>query len=183
MVGKNTTGQAPLITIVGPTAVGKTSVSLDLAAKLGGEIVSADSRLFYLGMDIGTAKPSQSEQLRVCHHLVDIVKPDQTLTLAEYQDRAYAAIDQIIDRGKIPFLVGGSGQHVRAVIEGWGIPQVAPDWELRTELEAFADTHGRRALHTRLADLDPTAAHRIDYRNQRRVVRAIGGYNACRPAD
>ena len=163
----------PLVIVVGPTAVGKTSVSLDLAEILNGEIVSADSRLVYCGMDIGTAKPSLSDRMRVPHHLLDIVRPDKTLTLADFQGQAYAAIDQISERGRIAFLVGGSGQYVRAVVEGWGIPKVAPDWQLRTELETFAETHGSEALHARLASLDPTAAKRIDYRNQRRVVRAL----------
>jgi tRNA dimethylallyltransferase len=173
MVKEDTAAACPLVVIVGPTAVGKTHVSLDLAENLNGEIVSADSRLFYKGMDIGTAKPSTSARKRVPHHLVDIVNPDQTLTLADYQGRAYAAIDQIGGRGKIAFLVGGSGQYVRAVVEGWGIPQVAPDRQLRAELESFAEIHGREALHAQLANLDPIAASRIDYRNQRRVIRAL----------
>ena len=163
----------PLVTLVGPTAVGKTSVSIDLAQAIGGEIVSADSRLVYRGMDNGTAKPSPAEQERVPHHLIDVVDPDQPLTLAEYQRRAYAAIQDIGSRGRVALLVGGSGQYVRAVVEGWGIPEVAPDWTLRAELDAFAATHGKESLHARLAALDSTAAERIDYRNQRRVVRAL----------
>ena len=162
-----------LIVLVGPTAVGKTELSLDLAQALAGEIISADSRLIYRGMDIGTAKPSLTQRELVPHHLIDIVDPDQTLTLAGYQDRAYLAIDDIGKRGKVPLLVGGSGQYVRAVVEGWGIPKVAPDWNLRAELEAFAETHGASALHARLAKLDPIAAGRIDYRNVRRVIRAL----------
>lgn len=165
--------QASLIVLVGPTAVGKTELSLDLAQAVSGEIVSADSRLIYRGMDIGAAKPSLTQQEMVPHHLIDIVDPDLTLTVAEYQHRAYAVIDAIGKRGKVPLLVGGSGQYVRAVVEGWGIPKVAPDWKLRVELEAFAETNGASALHARLAKLDPIASGRIDYRNVRRVIRAL----------
>jgi len=162
-----------LITVTGPTAVGKTALALELAEAIGGEIVSADSRLVYRGMDIGTAKPTPAERERVPHHLIDIVDPDQTLTLAEYQRRAYAAIDDIHQRGRVPLLVGGSGQYVRAVVEGWGIPAVPPNPELRAELEACAQEYGTAALHGRLAELDPIAAGRIDHRNVRRVVRAL----------
>ncbi len=163
----------PLVALVGPTAVGKTELSLELAEAIGGEIVSADSRLVYRGMDIGTAKPTPAEQARVPHHLIDLVDPDQVVTLAEYQRLAYAASDGILQRGHVPLLVGGSGQYVRAVIEGWGIPEVEPDWELRSELEAVAQVHGTEALHARLAELDPVAAGRIHHRNIRRVVRAM----------
>jgi len=162
-----------LIAIVGPTAVGKTALSLELAEAVDGEIVSADSRVVYRGMDIGTAKPALVERDRIPHHLIDVVEPNQVLTLAEYQRRAYAAIDDIGRRGKIPLLVGGSGQYVRAVLEGWGIPKVPPNPALRAELETFAQEQGTVALHVRLNALDPIAAGRIDHRNVRRVVRAL----------
>ncbi|MBN1318261.1 MAG: tRNA (adenosine(37)-N6)-dimethylallyltransferase MiaA [Anaerolineales bacterium] len=163
----------PLITIVGPTAVGKTKFSIELALRINGEIVSADSRLVYRGMNIGTAKPDSTEQEKVPHHLVDIVEPDDTLSLAEYQQMAYSVIDQIHHRNNIPLLVGGTGQYVRAVVEGWGIPTVPPNSELRQELETFANQHGADALHKRLEELDPAAAKKIDYRNIRRVIRAL----------
>jgi tRNA dimethylallyltransferase len=153
--------------------VGKTKISLELAEAVEGEIVSADSRQVYRGMDIGTAKPAPAEQQRVPHHLVDILDPNQTLTLAEYQRRAYAAIEDIDRRGRVPLLVGGSGQYARAVVEGWGIPEVPPDHALRAQLEALAAERGAATLHARLAELDPAAAGRIDYRNVRRVVRAL----------
>jgi len=165
--------KAPLIVVVGPTAVGKTALSIALAVALGGEIVSADSRQIYRGMDIGTAKATPDERARVPHHLLDVVEPDQVLTLAEYQRRAYDAITEIHARGRVPFLVGGTGQYVRAVIEGWGIPAVAPHPEVRSELEARAKTDGAEALHRWLAALDPVAASRIDHRNVRRVIRAL----------
>jgi tRNA dimethylallyltransferase len=162
-----------LVAIVGPTAAGKTALSLDLAEALDGEIVSADSRQIYRGMDIGTAKATPTEQARVPHHLLDIVDPDQVLTLAEYQQMAYRVIDEIYQRGRLPFLVGGTGQYVAALLEGWRIPEVPPDHVLRAELEAEAAANGPEALHARLAAVDPVAAARIDHRNVRRVIRAL----------
>ena len=164
---------SPLVVIVGPTAAGKTALSIDLAEAAGGEIVSADSRQIYRGMDIGTAKVTAAERARVPHHLLDLVMPDQVLSLAEYQALAYAAIADIRARGRLPFLVGGTGQYVQAVVEGWSIPAVAPHPELRAELEAKASAEGAEALHGWLAALDPAAAARIDYRNIRRVIRAL----------
>jgi tRNA dimethylallyltransferase len=162
-----------LVVIVGPTAAGKTALSIDLAEAVDGEIVSADSRQIYRGMDIGTAKVTAEERARVPHHLLDVVMPDQVLSLAEYQALAYAAIVDIQARGRLPFLVGGTGQYIQAVVEGWSIPAVAPHPELRAELEAKASAEGTEALHGWLAALDPTAAARIDYRNVRRVIRAL----------
>jgi tRNA dimethylallyltransferase len=132
------------VVIVGPTGIGKSALALHLACALAPavavEIVSADSRQIYRGMDIGTAKPTPAELARVPHHLIDIISPDQAFSLAEYQEHAYAAIDAILDRGRLPLLVGGTGQYVRAVVEGWRIPRVAPDPELRAALQAEAGT-------------------------------------------
>ena len=159
----------PLILIVGPTAVGKTELAIQLAEKLNGEIISADSRLFYRGMDIGTAKPSQEELARVPHYLIDIVNPDETLSLAVFQEKAKEIIADIHSRGKLPFLVGGTGQYVRAVTEGWTPPEVTADEKLRAELEK----KDKEWLHARLQLLDPEAAAKIDARNVRRTVRAL----------
>jgi len=167
---------SPLIVIVGPTAVGKTRLSLHLAQEFDGEIVSADSRQVYRGMDIGTAKPTLEERRRVSHHLIDVVAPDEAFTLAQYQELAYEAIDDILARGKRPFLVGGTGQYVRAVVEGWGIPRVLPNEELRAGLYRQAKVEGAEALHARLREVDPAAAQRIDPCNVRRVVRALEVY-------
>ncbi len=158
-----------LLVIVGPTAVGKTKLSLRMASELGGEIISADSRLFYRGMDIGTAKPTTSEQSAVPHHLLDICEPDQTITLSHYQRLAYLVIEDVLGRGQLPILVGGTGQYIMAVIEGWGIPKVAPQPRLRQQLELL----GQEELGRWLIALDPEAAEKIDSRNIRRVIRAL----------
>ncbi len=163
----------PLLVIVGPTAVGKTSLSIHLAETFDGEVVSADSRSFYCGMDIGTAKPTPEERARVPHHLIDIAEPDDTVGLAEYQDLAYAAIDDIRARARLPLLVGGTGQYVQAVVEGWRIPRVAPHPNLREELETRAEQESPYALHDWLKRLDPQAAEDIHPHNVRRVVRAL----------
>ncbi len=163
----------PLIVIVGPTAVGKTSLSIELAKRLNGEIVSADSRLLYKGMDIGTAKPTQEEMAGVRHHLIDVAEPDERWNLAIYQREAYRVIDDIHSRGKLPFLVGGTGQYIRSIIEGWRIPSQRPDFELRHALHHWAEEIGAEGLHKRLEGLDPDAAGQIDYRNLRRTIRAL----------
>jgi len=168
--------ERPLIAVVGPTAVGKTSVSLALARRVGGEIVSADSRQIYRHLTIGTAKPTPAEMERVPHHLVDVIDPDVWMTLGEYQARAYGAIDGVLAAGRVPLLVGGTGQYVRAVVEGWGIPAVEPQPALRAELEQFAADRGEEALHERLRAVDAAAAESIDARNVRRVVRALEVY-------
>src|SRR5689334_10940460 len=139
--------QPPLILIVGPTAVGKTELAIQLAERLDGEIVSADSRLFYLGMDIGTAKPMPEEQARVPHHLIDIADPDEILSLAVFQQRAREIINEIHTRNRIPLLVGGTGQYIRAVTEGWIPPEVKPDERLRGELEKMKEEKSIYWLH------------------------------------
>lgn len=162
-----------LILIVGPTAVGKTEIAIQLAERLNGEIVSADSRLFYRGMDIGTAKPTREEQARVPHHLIDIANPDEILSLAVFQQKAREAIAEIHTRGKLPFLVGGTGQYVRAVTQGWSPPEVAPNRGLREELEKWKVERGMEWLYKKLKKLDPEAAEKIDPRNFRRTIRAL----------
>lgn len=164
---------SPLIVITGPTAVGKTALSIELCQRFDGEVVSADSRQIYRSMDIGTAKPSPQELAAIPHHLIDIRNPDEVLSVAEYQTLAYAAIDDIHRRGKIPFLVGGTALYLNAVIKGLRIPDVPPNPQLRAELEAFAAAEGHEALYERLKALDPATAATIDGRNVRRVVRAL----------
>ena len=170
---KDERAPAILLVVVGPTAAGKSALAARLAGALGGEVISADSRQIYRHMDVGTAKPTAEEQAQAPHHLLDVVEPDQVLTLAEYQHRAYRLIDEIWRRGRTPFLVGGTGQYVHAVVEGWSIPTVEPRPALRAELEAQAAAQGPEVLHARLESLDPPAASRIDYHNVRRVIRAL----------
>ena len=163
----------PLILIVGPTAVGKTELAIQLVERISGEIVSADSRLFYRGMDIGTAKPTREEQARAPHHLIDIADPDEILSLAVFQHKAREVITDIHTRNKIPFLVGGTGQYIRAVTEGWSPPEVEPAERLRGELERIKEERGTHWLYEKLGDLDPAAAEKIDPRNYRRTIRAL----------
>ncbi|MEM8863906.1 MAG: tRNA (adenosine(37)-N6)-dimethylallyltransferase MiaA [Chloroflexota bacterium] len=163
------TTQPPLLVIVGQTAVGKTALSLELARRFSGEIISADSRLFYRGMDIGTAKPTPIEQAVAPHHMIDICNPDETMTLGDYQDRVNQIILGCHQRKKLPMLVGGTGQYVRAISEGWGIPRVKPHPSLRTELEKLSLPKMVQWLEL----LDPTAAENIDKQNPRRVIRAL----------
>jgi tRNA dimethylallyltransferase len=170
---KTQSNKPPLLLIVGPTAVGKTELAIQLAERLNGEIVSADSRLFYRGMDIGTAKPSLVEQMRVPHHLIDIANPDEIMSLAVFQQKAHEVISDIHTHNKLPFLVGGTGQYVRAVTEGWTPPEVLPNDQLRAELVRMKEERGMNWLYEKLKSLDPVAAEKIDARNFRRTIRAL----------
>jgi len=162
-----------LVAIVGPTGVGKSRLALQLARAFHGEIVSADSRQVYRHMDIGTAKPGTEELSLVPHHLISIVNPDESFSLAQYQALAYRNIRDIQQRDKLPFLVGGSGLYVWAVLEGWKIPSVPPDLEFRQNLEKRAVNSGANELYQELMKVDPAAAQKIDPRNTRRVIRAL----------
>ena len=162
-----------LIVIIGPTAVGKTELSIRLAEAIRGEVISADSRLFYRGMDIGTAKPTREDLVRVPHHLIDVAKPDQEWSLALYLSRTQEVIREIHRRGSVPFLVGGTGQYIQAVIEGWDLPKTKPDPNLRKILDRWADDIGVDGMRARLAALDPDAAEGIDGPNLRRIIRAL----------
>ena len=172
-VSKEPNRLPPLVILLGPTAVGKTEISIQLAERLNGEIVSADSRLFYRGMDIGTAKPTLAEQQRVHHHLIDVANPDQTWSLALFQQEARLAIAAILSHGRLPLLVGGTGQYIRAAIQGWDLPKALPNPRLRAILEGWAAAISQDGLHSRLGALDPVAAAQIDPRNLRRTVRAL----------
>jgi tRNA dimethylallyltransferase len=180
-LSKKTLKPSSLVLIIGPTAVGKTELAIQLAERLDGEIVSADSRLFYRGMDIGTAKPTTEERARVPHHLIDVADPDETWSLAVFKQQAAKVIADIAGRGKLPLFVGGTGQYARAVTEGWMPPEVKPDERLRDELvrlalskvEGMKDEKGADWLHAKLHQLDPVAAEKIDARNVRRTVRAL----------
>lgn len=173
--GTDAQKRGPLVAIVGPTGVGKTALSLALAQRLSVscEVVSADSRQVYRGMDIGTAKPTPQERRQVPHHLLDLADPGEVISLAQYQALCYRTIDEVIARGHLPLLVGGTGLYVRAVVEGWTVPRVPPDPARRQALERLATEQGHEALLRRLQQVDPEAAARIDPRNVRRVVRAL----------
>lgn len=162
-----------LVVIVGATGVGKSRLALQLAPHFNGEIVSADSRQVYRNMDIGTAKPTPEELSCVRHHLIDIVDPDEEFSLARYQQMASKAIAGINSRGRLPLLVGGSGQYVWAVLEGWGIPKVPPNAGFRRNLEEIAARGGGESLYQQLVETDPQAAQRIDRSNIRRIIRAL----------
>ena len=162
-----------LVAIIGPTAIGKTRLAIQLALAVNGEIVNADSRQIYRYMDIGTAKPTVEERALVPHHLVDIIEPDKEFSLAEYQRLANDAILDIQRRGKVPFLVGGSGLYVWAVLEGWMVPKVAPDVVFRQGLEKRAEAGEGDDLYRELKAIDLAAAEKIDPHNIRRVIRAL----------
>jgi tRNA dimethylallyltransferase len=162
-----------LIAIVGPTGIGKSRLAIHLASVFQGEIISADSRQVYRHLDIGTAKPSPSELSRVPHHLIDIINPDDDFSLAQYQQMVNQAIEDIVKRGRLPFLVGGTGLYVKAVLEGWQVPRVSPDREFRYNREKRTSERSIDELYEELVIADPDAAAKIDRRNVRRVIRAL----------
>jgi len=166
-------GKAPLVILLGATGTGKTHLALELAQALDGEIIGADSRQVYRYMDIGTAKPSRAQQALVRHHLIDIVNPDKPLSLAQYLNAARTCIADVHARGKLPLLVGGSGQYITALEEGWTIPRAPPNPALRAELEAYTRRYSRAALHAWLRRVDAPAARKIHPNNSRRVIRAL----------
>ncbi|MGZ8651007.1 MAG: tRNA (adenosine(37)-N6)-dimethylallyltransferase MiaA [Actinomycetota bacterium] len=161
----------PPFALVGPTAVGKTDLSLALAEIMDAEIVSVDSMLVYRGMDVGTAKPSVSERARVPHHLIDVVEPSEPFSVARFQEEAREAVERIGARSRPALLVGGSGLYLRAVVDDLEFPGTDP--AIRSELERQAEALGPERMYERLAASDPVAAARIDPSNVRRTVRAL----------
>ncbi len=162
-----------VLVIVGPTAVGKTELSIKLAKQIAGEIISADSRLFYRGMDIGTAKPSKAEMAEIPHHLVDCANPQDIWSLAIYRQRVNECIEDIISRNRIPIIAGGTGQYIRAVTQGWVLPIQPPNDKLRSALQAWSEDIGSEAIYAKLKIIDPMAAAEIDSTNVRRTIRAL----------
>jgi tRNA dimethylallyltransferase len=163
----------PLIILTGPTAVGKTELSLKLAQRVNAEIVSADSMQVYKYMDIGTAKPSLKERESVPHHLIDLVEPDQDFSVADYQRHFQQTVTSIYDRGKLPLLTGGTGLYIRACIQGFDLEPGEPLPSLRQELKEQIEEYGPQYLYQRLLDVDPEAAGKIHPNDQRRVIRAL----------
>jgi tRNA dimethylallyltransferase len=162
-----------VVAVVGPTAVGKSKLGALLARTFNGEIVSADSRQVYRYMDIGTAKPTADERSAVLHHLIDVVDPDADFSVALYQSLASEAIREVMQHGRLPVVVGGSGLYVWSLVEGWEIPRVEPDAGFRKRLEERAGAEGVESLYRELEQIDSKAAASIDPRNVRRVIRAL----------
>jgi tRNA dimethylallyltransferase len=160
-----------LVFIIGPTAVGKTSLALSVAAKIGAEIVSADSMAVYRGMNIGVAKPDAQQQASVPHHLIDVVDIDQEFTVAGYRKLALEAVRQIRARGKLPLIVGGTGLYIKA-LSGGLFEGPAADWNLRKELQ-LTETSQPGSLHRQLEQIDPVSAEKLDPKDLRRIIRAI----------
>lgn len=163
----------PLIVVLGPTASGKTALSLKIAQLINGEIISTDSRQIYRQMDIGTDSLSPQEQEGIPHHLLGITEPDHTLTLAEYHDLAQEKITEIRERENIPMLVGGTGLYISSIIDAYEMPRIPPNSDLRQELEEKVKQQGKESIHEDLKKLDPEAAARIHTNNTRYVIRAI----------
>ncbi len=162
-----------VVIIGGPTAVGKTKTSIELAKRLGGEIISADSMQIYKGMDIGSAKPDLVEREGIVHHLMDVVDPKAAFSVADFRRLADEAIEDIHSRGKIAIIVGGTGLYINALLYEMDFSSVAKDSEERILLRAFAEKEGAEALHHKLKTIDPEAAERIHPNNVKRVIRAI----------
>ena len=161
-----------VVAVLGPTAVGKTALALGLAVRFGGEVVSADSRLLYRGMDIGTAKPTMVERAHAPHHLIDVTTPDDPWDLARWVAAAQGTIADIAARGRLPLVVGGTAQYTAALLNGWEPPAVPPDWAFRAALEARAEREGVSVLLAELAAVDGEAAERTGP-NLRRIIRAL----------
>jgi tRNA dimethylallyltransferase len=165
--------KAKLIVICGPTASGKTKISLRLAKVFSGEIIAADSRTIYKGMDIGTAKPTLEEKKGTPHYMIDIVRPDQEFTMAQFKQKAVKIIRDIQKRGKIPFLVGGTGLYISSIVDNLQIPRVPPNKKLRKKLEKQIAKYGLNKLWKKLIKLDPEAKKFVQKENPRRVIRAL----------
>ena len=169
---------APVAAIVGPTASGKSAWALQLAQALDGEIISADSRQLYRRLEIGSAKPTAADRALIPHHCLDLRDPSEPISLAEYLEAARAAIADVQRRGKPAIVVGGSGQYVWALLEGWIVPPAPPDPALRERLTAEAQSRGAPALHRELARVDPESAAQIEPNNLRRIIRALEVHHA-----
>lgn len=166
----------PLVVIVGPTAVGKSRLAVKLAQKLNGEIVSGDAFQVYRGLNLGTAKLNAAEREGIPHHLIDVVSPQENFSVAAYRRLAEQAIREINERDKLPFLVGGTGLYINAVIYDYTFPEMPTDYELRERLKAIGRIKGPAYLHQRLQEVDPTAAANIKTGDVRRVIRALEVY-------
>lgn len=163
----------PLLVLVGPTAVGKTALSIELAKRYNAEIISGDSMQVYRGMDIGTAKIKEDERDGIVHHLIDICDPEDSFSAADFQARAKALIEDIHSRGKLPFVVGGTGLYIESLCYEFRFVDHGSDDAFRLEMEAFAEEHGNEALHQKLEAVDAAAAARLHPNDVRRMIRAL----------
>lgn len=167
----------PLIILTGPTAVGKTALSIDLAKAVNGEIVSADSMQVYKYMDIGSAKVTKEEMQGVPHHLVDVIDPAEEFNVVRFQQMAKDAMEKIYARGRIPVITGGTGFYIQALVQDIDFTETAEDTPYRTELEQLVREQGAEELHARLQAVDPSAAEQIHAHNVKRVIRALEYYH------
>lgn len=165
-----------VIVIVGPTASGKTKLSIELAKAVNGEIISADSMQIYKYMDIGTAKPDEEEKSGIQHYLMDEVYPDEEFSVAKYQELAYSYIEKVLAKGKVPIVVGGTGLYINSLLYNINFSETISDWELRDRLKKEADEKGNQYLHDKLREIDPEAADRIHVNDTKRIIRAIEVY-------
>lgn len=166
----------PLLAIVGPTATGKTAVAVEVAKRLKGEIVSADSMLIYRGMDIGTAKPTVEERQGIPHYMIDLIDPNEPYSVALYQEQAEKCILEIVKRGRLPLLVGGTGLYVRSIIDPYSFPRTGINDSLRQRWQEEAKALGREVVYRRLAEVDPETAGKLHPNNLKRVIRALEVY-------
>ncbi|MDU8964999.1 MAG: tRNA (adenosine(37)-N6)-dimethylallyltransferase MiaA [Clostridium sp.] len=165
-----------VLVIAGPTAVGKTDLSIKLAKELNGEIISTDSMQIYKYMDIGSAKITKEEMCSVPHHMIDVVDPSTPFSVADYKEMAQKCIDDIISRGKLPILTGGTGLYINALTCNMNFTEAENDLKYRSELEELAEKHGNEYIHNMLKDIDPISYKEIHYNNRKRVIRALEVY-------
>ena len=167
-----------VLAIVGSTASGKTAVSVELAKRIDGEIISADSRLIYRDFNIGTAKPTVEEMCSIPHYMIDIIPPETLYSAGDYKKDATDAVEKIISKGKTPIVVGGTGFYVRSLLGGLNIPDVPADENFRAEMDKFVEDYGRQALYNKLASIDKTTADKLHYNDNVRVTRALEIFHA-----
>ncbi|WP_195428151.1 tRNA (adenosine(37)-N6)-dimethylallyltransferase MiaA [Clostridium sp. D46t1_190503_E9] len=165
-----------VLVIAGPTAVGKTDLSIKLAKELNGEIISTDSMQIYKYMDIGSAKITKEEMCGVPHHMIDVVDPSTPFSVADYKEMAQKCIDDIISRGKLPILTGGTGLYINALTCNMNFTEAENDLDYRNELEELAEEHGNEYIHNMLKEIDPISYKEIHYNNRKRVIRALEVY-------
>jgi len=170
---KNTGKLKKLIALVGPTASGKTEIAVKLAELLGGEVISADSRLVYRDFNIGAAKPDNQEKRGIPHHMIDVEDPKNTYTVGRYKKEAGKAIEKILERNKIPIITGGTGFYIKALLEGLDIPEIDPDEDFRRKMREIAEKEGKEALHKILENSDPVIAKKLHPNDIFRIIRAL----------